>query len=71
MAFNKSRIHYEEKKSGDRTPRKRSKAVGGSLVVAGLIYGLVNVRTDGDTILCATLDEKDHDWRIKKITSRF
>jgi hypothetical protein len=40
-------------------------------VVAGVIYGLVNVRTDGEKILCATLNEKDNTWQIKKIVSRF
>jgi len=40
-------------------------------VVTGLIYGLVNVRTDGQRILCATLDEKDRDWRIETTQSRF
>jgi hypothetical protein len=36
-----------------------------------LIYGLVNVRTDGDTILSATMNEGKADWTVKKITSRF
>jgi beta-lactamase superfamily II metal-dependent hydrolase len=40
-------------------------------VVGGLIYGLVNVRTDGDKILCATLDEAEDDWRIETFRSRF
>jgi beta-lactamase superfamily II metal-dependent hydrolase len=40
-------------------------------IVAGLIYGLVNVRTDGQRILCATLDEQDRDWRITTTRSRF
>lgn len=40
-------------------------------IVAGLVYGLVNVRTDGQRILCATLDEKDRDWRIDTTRSRF
>ena len=70
-ALDRCRIHYRETKSGERQPRVRSKRVGDALIVAGLIYGLVNVRTDGDTILCATLDEKDHDWRIHKLQSRF
>jgi hypothetical protein len=69
--FERSRIHYEETKSGDRKPRKRSKRLGDTRIVAGLIFGLVNVRTDGETIMCATLDEKDHGWRINKIASRF
>jgi hypothetical protein len=40
-------------------------------VVAGLIYGLVNVRTDGEKILCATLNEKDNTWQVKTFLSRF
>lgn len=40
-------------------------------VVGNLIYGLVNVRTDGKKILCATLDEKSKSWKIKKFRGRF
>jgi len=46
-------------------------ALGTARIVGGLIYGLVNVRTDGDKILCATLDEGENDWRIKAFRSRF
>ena len=42
-----------------------------AMVVGGLIYGLVNVRTDGSKILCATLDEKSSEWRIHSFNSRF
>lgn len=50
---------------------KKKVALGTARVVGGLIYGLVNVRTDGDKILCATLDEGEDDWRIKTFRSRF
>jgi hypothetical protein len=40
-------------------------------LVRGLIYGLVNVRTDGSRILCATRDENSKEWRIETFTSRF
>jgi hypothetical protein len=30
-----------------------------------LIYGLVNVRTDGEHILCATMEEKGNDFDVK------
>lgn len=43
----------------------------GAKIVGDLIYGLVNVRIDGNKILCATLDEKDSRWRIKSFESRF
>jgi hypothetical protein len=48
------------------TGAKRTEvALSSARVVGGLIYGLVNVRTDGDKILCAVLDEGENDWRIK------
>ncbi len=58
-------------KAGDLNPTIKKKKLGSTYVVAGLIYGLVNVRTDGEKILCATLNEKDNTWQIKKFTSRF
>ena len=30
----------------------------------GVVYGLINVRTDGKRILCAALNEKDRTWNI-------
>jgi hypothetical protein len=33
--------------------------------MADLVYGLVNVRTDGKEILCATLEEKGDDFDVK------
>jgi beta-lactamase superfamily II metal-dependent hydrolase len=44
---------------------------GNPSTVAGLIYGLVNVRTDGQRILCATRDEKNRSWRVATTASRF
>jgi len=58
-------------KAGDLKPSKVSRKLDHTHIVAGLIYGLVNVRTDGETILCATLNEKSNSWEIKKIRSRF
>lgn len=51
--------------------RKDTVRMGNAKVVGGLIYGLINVRTDGNRILCATLDEQSSRWRIKSFTSRF
>lgn len=34
-------------------------------VATDLVYGLVNVRTDGKTVLCATLEEKGNDFDVK------
>lgn len=40
-------------------------------LVTGVVYGLVNVRTDGNTILCATLNEVEREWEIETFESRF
>jgi beta-lactamase superfamily II metal-dependent hydrolase len=58
-------------KAGDLNPTTVARRLNRTHIVAGLIYGLVNVRTDGKKILCATLNEKDNTWQIKKLTSRF
>jgi beta-lactamase superfamily II metal-dependent hydrolase len=65
------RVTYKETKAGERKPRTRSKTMADSKIVAGLTYGLVNVRTNGQKILCATMDEKGDGWQIKTIESRF
>jgi beta-lactamase superfamily II metal-dependent hydrolase len=49
----------------------KSKRLWDTKMVAGVVYGLVNVRTDGDKILCATLNEQDSSWSIKTFQSRF
>jgi hypothetical protein len=57
--------------SGDLNPGKRSRAFADSYVVSGIVYGLVNVRTDGDTILCATMNESNRGWNVKAFPARF
>jgi beta-lactamase superfamily II metal-dependent hydrolase len=69
-AFERGRLHFTETKPGG-FPGSGERSMGNTSIVAGLIYGLVNVRTDGQRILCATLDERDHDWRITTTQSRF
>lgn len=65
------RVEASVTKPGDLNPTKVERSMGSTLVVAGLIYGLVNIRTDGETILCATLNEADHSWQVRKLKSRF
>jgi beta-lactamase superfamily II metal-dependent hydrolase len=64
-------ITYSEQKPGDLRPRTRSRTLGGCSVVAGLIYGLVNVRSDGRKILAATMNEGNGSWSVKTFESRF
>ncbi len=65
------KIDAEVTKAGDLNPSSVTRRLSSTYIVAGLIYGLINVRTDGEKILCATLNEKDNTWQVKKFTSRF
>lgn len=69
--FKDSEITFRAKKSGDRNPKTQRRSLTNTQVMGNLIYGLVNVRTDGDKILIATLGEKDAKWKTKVIHSRF
>lgn len=69
--LNTIEIEAKTKKAGDLRPTTVKRKLDRTNIVTGLIYGLVNVRTDGKTILCATLNEKDNTWQVRKIISRF
>lgn len=64
-------VNFTETKPGALNPVRKQRPMSRTPVVAGLIYGLVNVRTDGETILCATMNEGDGSWAVKKFKSRF
>jgi beta-lactamase superfamily II metal-dependent hydrolase len=64
-------VLYVEKAAGDFTVRNGERKLAGTYVVSGIVYGLVNVRTDGDRILCATMNEKANTWDVRTFTSRF
>jgi beta-lactamase superfamily II metal-dependent hydrolase len=70
-AQNEIEVELAVTKAGDLKPTKVTNRLGKSYLVAGLIYGLVNVRTDGEKILCATLNEKSNKWETKVVYSRF
>jgi hypothetical protein len=57
--------------AGDRQPTTWRRSLNGSRLVAGTVYGLVNVRTDGQTILCATMNEARHTWQVQVVPARF
>ncbi len=67
----KVKVDASVTKAGDLNPTKVQRSLDRTYIVAGLIYGLVNVRTNGSKIICATLGEKDASWEIKTLTSRF
>lgn len=64
-------VFYNRVASGALKPARKEKPLSELKVVDGIVYGLVNVRTDGENIICATLNEGKHKWEIKKFRSRF
>jgi hypothetical protein len=69
--YDKGKISFTERKPGDLRPAKKERFAGITDVVAGLIYGIVNIRTDGERILCATMNEGDGSFAVKSFESRF
>ncbi|MCC6534241.1 MAG: hypothetical protein IT531_16955 [Burkholderiales bacterium] len=66
-----ARVGYKEVNAGDLRAAGGTRRMAGSYVVTGVVYGLVNVRTDGNQILCATLNEKNRTWDWARFDSRF
>lgn len=65
------RADAEEVTAGALRPMKKDIKLGDSMLVTGLVYGLVNVRTDGRRILCATLNEARREWDTETFETRF
>jgi beta-lactamase superfamily II metal-dependent hydrolase len=66
-----ARLHYKGTKSGPQSSFSGRRNLVGSRVLHETIYGLVNVRTDGNTILLAVRDEKRGGWEIETVPARF
>jgi len=67
----RSEVHYRYRKPGGLRATKGVRRLTMGSIAAKLIYGLVNVRTDGDKILCATMNEGDGTFAVKTFESRF
>ncbi len=70
-ALSRARVSYQYTKPGALRPQSGQRPMNGNCIVVGLVYGLVNVRTDGKTILTATLNEGNGSWSVKSFQSRF
>jgi beta-lactamase superfamily II metal-dependent hydrolase len=66
-----AKVHYRSIMPGDLQASRAFRALRGCYVVGGLVYGLVNVRTNGERILCAVRNEKEWTWDIKTFDARF
>jgi len=64
-------VEAKVRQAGDLNPSSVTKNLKDAYIVTGLTYGLVNIRTDGKRILCATLNEGKKTWQVKELKSRF
>ncbi|RXM41819.1 hypothetical protein [Flavobacterium sp. YO64] len=67
----KIQVSYKQTKSGGLNAEDKTTALSKLRVADKFVYGLVNVRTDGNKILCAVLNEGNSSWEIKTFKSRF
>jgi beta-lactamase superfamily II metal-dependent hydrolase len=67
----KTIVGYRRTSSGALKPAVKTKSLDKIKIVDGIVYGLVNVRTDGNKILCATLNEGKSKWEVQTFNSRF
>ena len=65
------KVKYKITMAGDRGPRSGSARINKRPIAARTTYGLINVRTDGRTIMCAALNEKEYKWNITTFKTRF
>jgi len=63
-------FHYREV-HGPFSTRYDTRSVRGARVMTKMHYGLVNVRTDGQKIVCATMREVGGGWTVHAFTARF
>ena len=64
-------LTYERGDAGDLNKETKSRSLENLTLVDGIVYGLVNVRTDGKRILFAVRKEKGSGWEISVLESRF
>jgi beta-lactamase superfamily II metal-dependent hydrolase len=69
--FPKIEVAYKYTPPGALHASSGKKKLSASRVMHKLLYGLVNVRTDGEKILAATMNEGDESFTVKHFKSRF
>jgi hypothetical protein len=69
-AWTRAACHFREAR-GPFEITYGTRNVWRSRIMTKLQYGLVNVRTDGNEIVCATMKESGEGWTIHKFNARF
>ena len=66
-----STLHYRESRPAFFTAKRATRRLKGAYLATGVRYGLVNVRTDGNQIICATQREDGEGWTVRSFKARF
>ncbi len=69
--LSKVELGYDYTPPGALNPSNGSKTLDKARVMHKLVYGLVNIRTNGSRILAATMNEGDGSFSVKSFNSRF
>ena len=67
----KLKASYKVIDAGARAPKSGTARLSDRRLAASTTYGLINVRTDGSTIMCAALNEKKFEWNVTSFPARF
>ncbi len=67
----RSRLHFQVRKPSAFRAKKKTRSFWRSQIASGVVYGLVNVRTDGERIVCATMNEDKDTWNVHTFPARF
>ena len=71
QAQTRFRAHYKEAAPGRFRRKRADRSFWKPHMLTGVVYGLVNVRTDGSKIMCATMREGGGGWTIRTFDARF
>lgn len=64
-------VNYKQTNAGDLNAANKNRTLDRLTLVDGVIYGLINIRTDGDKILLGVMNEKANTWDVETFNSRF
>ncbi len=67
----KLKAYFKVVDAGARAPKSGSARVAHRRLAASTTYGLINIRTDGSTIVAAALNEKEFKWNVTSFKARF
>jgi beta-lactamase superfamily II metal-dependent hydrolase len=65
------KTRYKITMAGDRAPKSGSAKINKRRIAAKTTYGLINIRTDGRTVMCAALNEREFEWNVTTFKARF